>query len=248
MKNYDEIVANDGKRLSFMIGFEGGETLVNDLRLLKVYHTIGLRRMTLTWNNRNMIADGVTWQRSKRGLTDFGADVVKECNNLGILVDVSHITDQGLWDTLEASEEPVIASHSNCRALCSHKRNLTDEMIKALAEKGGVMGVNYVPFFLKDIDFAKLRGGDEEEKKKVESVTVETVVDHIDHMVEVIGNADHIGLGSDFDGVPMIAKGLDDASKLPNLTKTLVARGYSDKEIKGILGGNFLRIIKKICK
>jgi membrane dipeptidase len=118
-------------------------------------------------------------------------------------------------------------------------------MITALAEKGGVMGVNYVPFFLKDIDFAKLRGGDEEEKKKVESVTVETVVDH---MVEVIGDADHIGLGSDFDGVPMIAKGLDDASKLPNLTKTLVARGYSDKEIKGILGGNFLRIIKKICK
>ena len=248
VKNYDEIVANDGKRLSFMIGFEGGEALVKDLRLLKVYHTVGLRRLTLTWNNRNMIADGVTWQRSKGGLTEFGADVVKECNRLGILVDVSHITDQGLWDTLEASGEPVIASHSNCRALCSHKRNLTDEMIKALTETGGVIGVNYVPFFLRDIDFAKLRGGDEEEKKKVESVTVDTVVNHIDYMVEVIGNADHIGLGSDFDGVPSIAKGLDDASKLPNLTKTLVARGYSDEEIKGILGDNFLRIIKKICK
>jgi membrane dipeptidase len=110
------------------------------------------------------------------------------------------------------------------------------------------MGVNYVPFFLKDIDFAKLRGGDEGEKKKVESVTVETVVDHIDHMVEVIGDTAHIGLGSDFDGVPMIANGLDDASKLPNLTKALVARSYSDKEIRGMLGGNFLRVIKKICK
>ena len=174
--------------------------------------------------------------------------MVKECNKLGVLVDVSHITDQGLWDTLEVSEEPIIASHSNCRALCSHRRNLTDEMIKALVEKGGVIGVNYVPFFLRDIDFAKLRSGDESERKKANSVTVETVVDHIDHMVKVVGNADHIGLGSDFDGVPMIAKGLDDTSKLPNLTKALVARGYSDQEIKGILGGNFLRIIKKICR
>jgi len=248
VKNYDEIVANDGKGISFMIGFEGGEALMEDLRLLKVYHRIGLRRLTLTWNNRNMIADGVTWQRSKGGLTEFGADVVKECNKLGVLVDVSHITDQGFRDTLEVSEEPVIASHSNCRALCGHKRNLTDEMIKALVEKGGVIGVNYVPFFLTDIDFAKLRGGDEEERKKAGAVTVETVVDHIDHMVEVVGNADHIGLGSDYDGVPMIAKGLDDASKLPNLTKALVARGYSDQEIKGILGGNFLRMIKKICR
>jgi membrane dipeptidase len=247
VKNHDEIVSNKGKRLSFMIGFEGGEALVNDLRLLKVYHTVGLRRLTLTWNNRNMIADGVTWQRSKGGLTEFGADVVEECNKLGVMVDVSHMTDQGVWDTLEVSQKPVIASHSNCRAICSHNRNLTDEMIQALTEKKGVIGVNYVPFFLKDLDFAKLRKGDEEERKKMESVTVETVVDHIDHMVKVIGNTDHIGLGSDFDGVPSIAKGLEDASKLPNLTKSLVARGYSDEEITGILGGNFLRVIKQIC-
>ena len=247
VKNYDDIIANEGKCVSFMIGFEGGEALGQDLRLLRVYHRIGLRRLTLTWNNRNMIADGVTWQRSKGGLTEFGANVVKECNRRGILVDVSHITDQGFWDTLDASEEPVIASHSNCRALCSHKRNLTDEMIKALVEKEGVIGVNYVPFFLRDIDFTKLRSGDESEKKKADSVTVETVMDHIDYMVEVVGNADHIGLGSDFDGVPMIAKGLEDASKLPNLTKALVARGYSDQEIKGVLGGNFLRIIKNVC-
>jgi len=248
VKNYEDIVANKGKKLSFMIGFEGGEALMGDLRLLKVYHELGLRRLTLTWNNRNRIADGVTWQRSKGGLTEFGENLVNECNKLGILVDVSHITDQGFWDVLEVSKSPVIASHSNCRSLCGHKRNLTDEMIKVLIEKGGVMGVNYVPFFLKDIDFAKMRGGDEEEKKKVASVTVETVVDHIDHIVKVVGNCDQIGLGSDFDGVPMIAKGLDDASKLPNLTKSLVVRGYSDTEIKGILGGNFLRIIKKTCK
>jgi membrane dipeptidase len=233
VKNYDEIVANDGKGISFMIGFEGGEALMEDLRLLKVYHRIGLRRLTLTWNNRNMIADGVTWQRSKGGLTEFGADVVKECNKLGVLVDVSHITDQGFRDTLEVSEEPVIASHSNCRALCSHKRNLTDEMIKALVEKGGVIGVNYVPFFLRDIDSAKLRSGDEGERKKVDSVTVETVVDHIDHMVEVVGNADHIGLGSDFDGVSMIAKGLDDASKLPTSPRPLSPEGTQTRRSKG---------------
>ena len=247
VKNYDEIMKNKGKRLSFMIGFEGGEALMNDLRLLKVYHTIGLRRLTLTWNNRNLIADGVTWQKSGGGLTEFGADVVRECNRLGVIVDISHMTDQGVWDTLEASEMPIIASHSNCRALCSHMRNLTDDMIKAIAEKDGVIGVNYVPFFLTDIDFKKFRSGDEAEKAKAESVTVETVVNHIDHMVEVIGDSKHIGLGSDFDGVPMIAKGLEDASKLPNLTISLCERGYSDEEIKAILGENFLRVIKKIC-
>lgn len=244
--NYDEIIENDGKKISFMIGFEGAEAIVQDIRILKAFHRLGLRRLTLTWNNRNMVADGVTWQKSKGGLTEFGVGVVGECNELGILVDVSHITDQGFWDTLEVSKEPVIASHSNCRALCGHMRNLTDEMIKALVEKGGVMGVNYVPFFLTDVDFAKMRAGDPEERKKAESVTVETVVDHIDHIVEVTGNVDHIGLGSDFDGVPMIAKGLEDASKMPNLTKALLARGYNDDDVVKILGGNFLRVIREV--
>lgn len=245
---YDEIIENDGKVISFMIGFEGGEAIVQDLRILKVYHKLGLRRLTLCWNNRNMIADGVRWQRSRGGLTEFGNDVVQECNKLGILVDVSHITDQGFWDTLEVSKDPTIASHSNCRALCSSMRNLTDEMIKALTEKGGVMGVNYVPFFLTDVDLAKLRAGDDEEKKKADSISVERVVDHVDHIVQVTGTTDNIGLGSDFDGVPMIAKGLEDASKLPNMTKALIARGYSDNEIEKILGRNFLRVIKKVLK
>jgi len=244
----EQIYRNHGKKVSIIIGFEGGEALGGDLRLLRMYHRLGLRRLTLCWNNRNAIADGVKWQRSKSGLTEFGVDVVQECNRLGILVDVSHIADPGFWDTLEVSKDPVIASHSNCRSLCSSMRNLTDDMIKALAEKGGVMGVNYVPFFLTDIDFSKVRGGDEKEMEKVESVTVETVVDHIDHIVEVVGDVDHIGLGSDFDGVPMIAKGLEDVSKLPNLTKALVARGYSDTEIQQILGGNFLGIIKRVWK
>ena len=244
----EKIAENHGKRISIVIGFEGGEAIGGDLRRLRIFHRLGLRRLTLTWNNRNEIADGVRWQRSKSGLTEFGVDVVHECNRLGILVDVSHITDPGFWDTLDASEDPVIASHSNCRALCGSMRNLTDEMIKALVEKGGVMGVNFVPFFLADIDFAKVRGGDQEEAKKLASVTVETVVDHVDHIAEITGSTENIGLGSDYDGVPTIAKGLEDVSKLPNLTKALVMRGYSDQEIQKILGGNFLRVIKRVWK
>lgn len=244
----EKIYSNHGKKVSIIIGFEGGEALGGDLRRLKVFHRLGLRRLTLTWNNRNAIADGVRWQKSKSGLTEFGLEVVQECNRLGILVDVSHITDPGFWDALEASRDPVIASHSNCRALCGSMRNLTDEMIKILANKGGVMGVNYVPFFLANVDFAKVRRGDPEESAKLESVSVETVVDHIDHIVKVTGGTDNIGLGSDFDGVASIARGLEDASKLPNLTKALVVRGYSDQEIQGILGDNFLRVIKKVWK
>ena len=246
--NPEKIIGNHGRRISIIVGFEGGEAIEEDLRFLRVFHRLGLRRLTLCWNNRNSIADGVRWQRSKSGLTEFGVDVVQECNRLGILVDVSHMTDNGFWDTLEVSKDPIIASHSNCRALCKSMRNLTDEMIKALTEKGGVMGVNYVPFFLSDIDYGKVQAGDAEEMKKAQSITVERVIDHIDHIVEVTGNVDYIGLGSDFDGVPMVVKGLEDASKLLNLTKALVARSYSDQEIEKILGSNFLRVIKRVWK
>jgi len=234
----DEIYSNHGKKISIIVGIEGGESIDQDLGILRIFHRLGLRRLTLTHSNRNAIADGVRWQKSKGGLTEFGASVVEDCNKLGILVDVSHITDPGFWDVLETSNEPVIASHSTCRALCSSMRNLTDDMIKAIAEKDGVIGLNYVAFFLMD-------------REKVQSgmvPTVETVVDHIDHMTEVIGGTDNLGLGSDFDGVPMVAQGLEDVSKVPNLTKALVVRGYSDQEIEKILGGNFLRVIKRVWK
>lgn len=244
----NEIYKNHGNKVSIIVGFEGGEAIDQDLRILNMFYRLGLRRLTLCWNNRNAIADGVRWQRSKGGLTEFGVSVVEECNKLGILVDVSHITDAGFWDVMEVSKDPVIASHSNCRALCSHMRNLTDDMIKALVEKGGVQGVNYVPPFLIDMDMRKIMAGDKEEYKKAENATVETVVNHIDHMVELAGNTNHVGLGSDFDGVPIIAKGLEDTSKVPNLTRALVARGYSDHDVEKILGGNFLRVIRKVWK
>ena len=242
-----EIRRNRGEKISVLIGFEGGEALGGDLRRLRVFHRLGLRRLTLCWNNRNELADGVGWQQSGSGLTEFGSEVVRECEQLGILVDVSHMTDRGFWDTLEVAEGPVIASHSNSRALCRSMRNLTDEMILALAEKGGVIGVNYVPFFLVELDFDRLRQGDVQERSKAEAATVETVLDHIDHMVKLTGSADHVGLGSDFDGVPTSVKGLEDTSKVPNLTRGLVARGYSDGDIIKILGSNFLRVIEQVC-
>jgi len=234
----DEIYLNHGRKISIIVGFEGGEALGQDLRPLKIYHKLGLRRLTLCWNNRNAIADGVRWQRSKSGLTEFGVSVVEECNKLGILVDVSHMTDSGFWDVLEISKDVVIASHSNCRAICSATRNLTDEMIKALAEKRGVIGVNYSQGFL--LDRKEVMSG--------KTPTVSTVVDHMDHIAKVTGSINNIGLGSDFDGVPTMAQGLEDVSKLPNLTRTLVARGYSDQDIEKILGGNFLRVIKSVWK
>ncbi|NIQ05913.1 MAG: membrane dipeptidase [Candidatus Korarchaeota archaeon] len=232
----EQIYRNYGKTISVIIGFEGGEALGGDIRRLRVFHELGLRRLTLTWNNRNMIADGVKWQKAQGGLTKFGEEVIEECNKLGILVDVSHMTDRGFWDTVEVSDDPVIASHSNCRVLCDRKRNLTDRMIKALAEQDGVIGVNYATKYLVD------------QRKEGEPVTVQHVVDHIDHIVKVVGDTKHVGLGSDFEGVSSVAQGLDDVSKLPNLTKTLIARGYSDQDIKKILGENFLRVIKQVWK
>jgi membrane dipeptidase len=229
----DQILKNHSDKISVILGFEGGEAIDEDLRILNVFYRLGLRRLTLCWNNRNAIGSGMTDQRSKGGLTDFGLSVVEECNKLGILVDVSHIADASFWDVMDASKDPIIASHSNCRSLCLHMRNLTDDMTKALAEKGGVQGVNYASHML---------------SKKSDEATVETVVDHIDRIVELTGNANHVGLGSDFDGVPATVKGLEDVSKVPNLTRTLMSRGYSDQDITKILGGNFLRVIEKVWK
>jgi membrane dipeptidase len=234
----EDIYGNHKKGISIIVGFEGGEALGEDLRLLQIFYRLGLRRLTLCWHNRNAIGDGAKWQRSGSRLTEFGSSVVEECNHLGIIVDVSHITDPGFWDVLEVSKDPVVASHSNCRALCSSQRCLSDDMIKALDEKGGVMGISFSGNHL--IDQKKIDSG--------EVPTVSTVVDHIDHIVDVTGNTDCIGIGSDFEGTTIVPIGLEDVGKLPSLTKELVSRGYQDEEIEKILGGNFLRIIKKVWK
>ena len=177
---------------------------------------------------RNQLADGVTDSRTGGGLSEFGVKVVEELNRLGVIIDVSHLSDTGFWDLIAVTTEPIIASHSNSRAVCGHARNLTDDQIRALADLGGVMGINFSPNFI-----------------HLTRADVASVVDHIDHIVKLVG-VDYVGLGSDFDGIRGTPKGLEDVSKMPNITLELVHRGYSEEEISKILGENHLRIFKDI--
>lgn len=239
--SYEEIKSSHEKgRLSALLFFEGGEAIDGgyigkkpDLRVLHAMYRLGVRGITLTWNYRNKIADGIHEGEEGCGLTKFGRAVVKEMNELGMIIDVSHLSPASFWSVLEESDAPVIASHSDCKSISSVPRNLTDQQISALADKDGVIGINFSPTFLN------------KSKVEEESPSVEDVVDHIDHIVKVAG-VEHVGLGSDFDGIRNTPKGLEDVSKLPNITQTLLARGYSETEIKNILGGNFVRVFQKI--
>jgi membrane dipeptidase len=217
-------------KIAAMLSIEGGEAVEADLSVLRMLYRLGVRAMTLTWNERNQIADGAAEGRTKGGLTNFGVELISEMNKIGMAVDVSHLSDAGFFDVIETSKRPIIASHSNCRALCNHRRNLTDEMIKLLAEKDGVMGMNFAPAFVDD---------------NPGNATLERILDHIDHAVEVAG-VEHVGLGSDFDGIESCPKGLEDVTKIPYITEGLVTRNYSEDDILKVLGGNFLRVFKNI--
>jgi membrane dipeptidase len=185
----------------------------------------------LTWNERNMIADGVGEERTGGGLTNFGVEVVKEMNNCGIIVDVSHLSEKGFWDVLEVSRHPIIASHSNSKTICDHKRNLTDEQIRALAKNGGVMGMNYAPNFVTE------DGADAD---------IAAVLRHVEHICALVGD-DHVGLGSDYDGIGATPRGLEDVTCAPAVTEALLRAGYSEETVGKILGQNFLRIIRHVA-
>jgi membrane dipeptidase len=217
-------------KIAAMLSIEGGEAVEADLGILRMLHRLGLRAMTLTWNERNQIADGAGEGRTKGGLTNFGVELVKEMNNIGMVVDVSHLSDPGFFDVIETTTKPVIASHSNCRAICNHRRNLTDDMIKILADNGGVMGMNFSAAFV------------DENKEKA---TLERVLDHVDHIVKV-ASVDHVGIGSDFDGIENTPKGLEDVTRMPYLTEGLLKRGYKEDDIRKILGENFLRVFSEV--
>ena len=217
-------------KIAAMLSIEGGEAVEADLGILRMLYKLGLRAMTLTWNERNQIADGAGEGRTKGGLTNFGVELVKEMNNLGMVVDVSHLNDAGFFDVIETTTKPIIASHSNCRAVCNHRRNLTDDMIKILADNGGVMGMNFAPSFV-------------DENK--ENATLERVLDHVDHIVKV-ASVDNVGLGSDFDGIETTPKGLEDVTRMPYLTEGLLKRGYKEDDIRKVLGENFLRVFKQV--
>lgn len=220
-------VLEEGK-VGALLTLEGGEALGEDLAVLRLLYRLGVRGLGLTWNQRNALGDGVGEKITGGGLTNFGREVVREMNRLGMLVDVSHLAESGFWNVLEISTKPVIASHSNCAALCSHRRNLSDEQIIALAKQDGVIGVTFEPSFVHP-----------------EHATMEGVLDHIVHIAELVG-VKHVSIGSDFDGIDTTPIGLEDVSKMPGITLGLLTRGFSEQDIGMIMGKNLLRILEKV--
>lgn len=218
--------------LGVILGLEGAEALEGDLGVLRMFYRLGVRNIGLTWNLRNQAADGVAEARTGGGLTTFGVALVEEMNRLGIVADIAHLSPAGVEDVLAISQSPVIASHANARAVCDHRRNLTDAQLEKIARNGGVVGVTFVPAFVDATD-----GG----------ATLQRILDHIDHMVRVMGD-DHVGLGSDFDGFFGEEKtvGLEDVSRMPAITAGLLERGYSEASVEKILGGNFLRVFRQV--
>ncbi|MGI6227819.1 MAG: dipeptidase [Peptococcales bacterium] len=213
-----------------LIALEGGDALGGSLSVLRGLFKLGVRSLTLTWNNRNEIGDGCAEEPYGQGLSKFGKSVVKEMNNLGMLIDVSHLAEKSFWDVINNTQETIIASHSCCKSIMNHPRNLSDQQLKALAQNGGLIGINFYPTFLKDNPL---------------TATIDDVVKHIIHGAEIMG-PEHVGIGSDFDGIDQVPKGLEDVTKLPLLIYHLEKAGFSFKEIANIMGNNYLRILKKV--
>jgi membrane dipeptidase len=220
-------------KIAAVLSVEGGEALDGDLGVLRMLYKLGVRMLTLTHFPRNALGDG---SRDDAGshLTAFGVAVVEEMNRLGMIVDVSHLNERGFWDVLEISKRPMIASHSNCKALSDHHRNLSDEQITALAQKGGVVNLSYCGRFIK-------HGVTQATLKEVE---LDDWLRHVDHLVDLVG-ADYIGLGSDFDGGCGFP-GMEDITRVPDVTRGLVGRGYAEEDIEKILGSNNLRVFKDV--
>ena len=232
-----EAAQRQGK-VAALIGVEGGHAIEDSLGLLRDFYTLGARYMTLTHVNTNHWADssgdiGNRKAKHHNGLTEFGRQVIAEMNRLGMIVDISHVSDKTFWDVLAASQAPVFASHSSCRALCDVPRNMTDDMIRALAKKGGIIQINFNPGFLT--------------LRKSPPANLDDVVAHIDHAVK-IGGIDGVGIGSDFDGIDQTPVGLEDVSRFPNLTRALRSQGYSAEDIRKIYGGNTLRLMRAVEK
>jgi membrane dipeptidase len=261
----------DGKR-AILIGIEGGHAIEDSLDLLRAFYRFGARYMTLTHTNSNDWADSSGDEAKHNGLTPFGRDVVVEMNRLGMLVDISHVSDKTFYDVIVTSKAPVIASHSSSRALADHPRNMTDDMLRTLARNGGVAMVNFYPVFL-STEVARASEEREEKLKQpiadlrerfpnegpeyvaavralrdanpLPAVSWKVIVDHIDHMVKVAG-VDHVGIGSDFDGIGETPSGMEDVSHLPAIAVELRRRGYSESDIGKIMGENFMRVFAEV--
>ncbi|MGI6097749.1 MAG: dipeptidase [Dethiobacteria bacterium] len=220
----------EGQKIASILAIEGGEAIETDLRLLRMLYRLGVRSFGLTWNQRNQIADGIDERESGGGLTRFGFSVIRELNKLGMLIDLAHLSEAGFWDVLETSADPVIVSHANAYTICNHPRNLKDQQLKALAEAGGVIGLSVYEDFIKE-----------------SNADLDSLADHFAHIASLIG-VEHIGIGSDFDGIDRPVKGLEDVTKLPNLTAALLKRGFSKADMKKILRDNYLQLFNKVLK
>jgi membrane dipeptidase len=262
----------DGKKIA-LLGIEGGHAIQNDLAILRTYRELGVIYMTLTWSNTNDWADSSNDVERWGGLTDFGRDVVREMNDIGMIVDISHVSDKAFWHALETSRKPMIASHSCVRRFSNHPRNMNDEMIKALAKKGGVVFINFYPVFIDQnfydahVKLAKrlqkkitkmneryqknpVMAGYEEDKimqankKALPSVTMNNVIRHIEHVIKIAG-IEAVGFGSDFDGTGFMPVDMQDCTSLPRLCDELQKRKFKSADIDKIASGNFLRIFSE---
>ena len=247
----DEIIGARKKgRIAALIGIEGGHAIEDSLRLLRSYYALGVRYMTLTHSNHNRWADSSGSAGAPNGgLSALGREIVGEMNRVGMMVDVSHVSDKTFWDVIETSKAPVFASHSSCRSLSRIPRNMSDEMIIALAKKGGVIQVNFGCEFLSQASADTSPWSNPARRGQPESATtrakLEDVVAHIDHVVRIAG-IDSVGIGSDFDGVSCTPVSLEDVSKFPNLTRALLERGYTEGQIGKVYGGNLLRVMRAV--
>jgi membrane dipeptidase len=212
-------------RKAILLGLEGGHALQGDVNVLRQLYANGIRYVTLTHTNTNSWADASTDAPRWGGLNDLGRSLVREMNRLGVLVDLSHVSDSTFYDAIETSAAPVLLSHTSCRALHDHARNIDDDALRALRANGGVILINFYDAYI-----------------GTAPVTVDTILDHIEHAIEVAG-IDHVGLGSDFDGVPSLPVGMEDATRLPWITYGLLKRGHSEADVRKVLGGNALRLL-----
>jgi membrane dipeptidase len=257
-------------RIAAILTVEGGHQIDNDLAVLRMYHRLGVRSMTLTHFRNTDWADSSTDKPAHNGLTAFGKEVVREMNRLGMIVDISHVSDKTFFDTLAVTTKPVLATHSSCRALSDVPRNMTDEMLQALAKNGGVVGINFGEGFVSQKDAEQLKAdianataeppaltgkaldeySAEEFRKEMKGgkpafATLDDAADQVDHAVKVAG-IDHVGIGSDFDGISSPPKGLEDISKMPALKAALKKKGYTDDDLKKIFGLNTLRVLREV--
>lgn len=242
-----ERIHKSGK-IAALIGIEGGHAIEDDPALVARFVAAGVRYMTLTHTNTNSWADS-SGDADKPavprhgGLAPLGRQVIEAMNRAGMIVDISHVSDQTFWDVLKVSKAPVFASHSSCRALANHPRNMTDDMIRALAKQGGVIEINFYCEFLSQRYIDAKRA----QVKDPPPATLADLVDHIDHAVQV-GGIDAVGIGSDFDGITCAPAGLEDVTKFPNLTRALLERGYTEEQLRKLYGGNTLRLMRQVEK